>query len=90
MLKDFCKEEFIGLRCEVFDSPNKSLIGVHGEVIDETKNLIVIKTSRGIKKIPKKRTIFLFYYNGYVIKVPGDLIRERPWDRLKLKVVKKV
>ena len=35
------------------DSNNKEIVGMTGTVIEETKNMIVIETSDGIKKLIK-------------------------------------
>jgi RNase P/RNase MRP subunit p29 len=49
------REILIGCRIKVSESENRELEGTAGEVIDETKNLIVIKTKKGIKKLIKKQ-----------------------------------
>lgn len=89
-IKDFLKYEFIGLFVEVIKSRNKNMVGIHGEIIDETKNTFAIRTPTGIKIIPKEYNTFLFYYNGYWILVDGKHLVGRPWERLKRKIVKKV
>ena len=71
--KDFIKEEFIGLRIQVYKSKIKSLEGLYGEIIDETKNTFVIKTENGIKIVPKESSKFLFFYNDYIIFIDGKL-----------------
>lgn len=88
--KDFIKEEFIGLYIEVYRSKIKSLEGIYGKIIDETKNTFLLETESGRKIVPKDSSKFLFFYNGYIIFVDGKLINKRPWDRLKIKIVKKV
>ena len=46
----------IGSNIEIKESKNKSLIGLKGKVIDETKNMFTIETQKGIKKIMKSQT----------------------------------
>ena len=46
---------FIGKKAEIGKSSNKYLEGMHGEIIDETKNMIIIKTKKGIKKVIKNQ-----------------------------------
>lgn len=41
----------IGSNTEVIESKNKTLIGLKGKVIDQTKNTITLETKKGIKKI---------------------------------------
>jgi len=43
----------IGSAVKVIDAKNKSLKGIEGKVIDETKNLLIIETRKGIKKLIK-------------------------------------
>ncbi|MFH0874334.1 MAG: ribonuclease P protein subunit [archaeon] len=52
---------------------------IEGTVIDETKNLIIIKTNNQIKKIIKKNAVFTI--DGEKIK--GTDIIKRPEDRIK-------
>ena len=41
----------IGKKVEVKDSRNPSLIGIKGEIVDETKNMLVIRTEKGEVKV---------------------------------------
>ena len=77
------KHELIGLQVEVPQTKLK------GKVIDETKNMLVIKKDNEIKKIPKHNTTFIFTLpSGVKVKVSGDLLRKRPEDRIKIKIKK--
>ena len=61
-MKNQCKDAeiiLIGKKLEVTDSGNKTFIGLHGEVIDETKNTLTIRTEKGDKKILKENTKFM-------------------------------
>lgn len=87
--KNLIKHELIGLEVEVADSTNRFHIGIKGLVIDETKNTLAIETEKGIKKIQKKGSTFIFKIsNDKKVKVNGNKIAVRPEDRLKLKVKK--
>lgn len=88
--KDFIREEFIGLNVLVYRCKLKSLEGVYGKVIDETKNTLIIEADDKRVIVPKALSEFLFFYNDYVIFVDGKLISKRPWDRIKIKIIKKV
>ncbi|MGC9133333.1 MAG: ribonuclease P protein component 1 [Nanopusillaceae archaeon] len=88
--KNFLSFEYIGLNVEVYKSKIKSLEGIYGEIIDETKNVFYVKTGDSIKIVPKNVSKFIFYYNDYIIFLDGKLINQRPWDRLKLKIKKKL
>ncbi|MBS3143717.1 ribonuclease P protein subunit [Candidatus Woesearchaeota archaeon] len=41
----------IGSNIEIKESKNKTLVGVKGKVIYQTKSTITLETSKGIKKI---------------------------------------
>ncbi|MEK6963447.1 MAG: ribonuclease P protein subunit [Nanoarchaeota archaeon] len=73
-------EEYIGSMLEVVQSPNSSLTGLHGKVINETKYTFVIETDKKEKRIMKKGNTF--HINGK--EVQGSLITKRPEERLKL------
>ena len=66
--------DWIGKKVEVVDAKNKDYVGIKGRVIDETLNLLIIETQKGIKKILKKGTKF---------KIEGRVVEgivARPWD----------
>ena len=52
------KHEFIGHEIEVVGATNADLVGLRGTVVDETKNLFVINTNSGDKKVLKKDILF--------------------------------
>ena len=61
-MKKVTSIQLIGVKIEVTDSNNQKNIGIHGKVIDETKNSLIIKDPSGekkrlIKKKPKRRII---------------------------------
>ncbi len=74
--------EFIGMQTQITESSNKSLVGMSGKIIDETKFTFTIKTNMGSKMIPKQHNSWKFA-NEQVIN--GDLIAKRPEDRIKVK-----
>ena len=41
----------IGSNVEIIESKNKTLIGLKGKVIDQTKNTITLNTREGAKRI---------------------------------------
>jgi len=78
MSKNFLRQEFIGLKAKVLASKDPSLKGIEGTIIDETKNMIIIETNRGIKKIAKD--IVKLEINGKIVE--GRKIKYRPEDRI--------
>jgi len=87
--KNLIKHELIGLDASVFNSTNKFYIGLNGKILNETKSMLFIKTKKGLRKVPKKNSVFIFMLpNGKKVKVDGKRICYRPEDRIKLKVKK--
>ncbi len=80
--KDIFPHELIGEEIEVVDSKNKSNLGIHGKIIDETKETIKIRQDNGTEVVLMKKIItFKLVKTGKVIL--GEQIAGRPEDRLK-------
>lgn len=77
------KHELIGLEVEIIESADESLIGIKGEVLDETQSLLMIED----KRVEKKNCVFRFTLpNGQEVKLDGDLIAKRPEERVGMKL----
>jgi len=79
MTKNFLRREFIGLRVRIIEATDKSLVGLQGEIIDETKNMLIIESQGKIKKVAKD--IAKFEIEGTI--VDGKKIKYRPEDRIR-------
>jgi ribonuclease P protein subunit POP4 len=79
----FLRGEFIGKRVKIIESSNKTLIGLEGRIVDETRNMFEIETKSGTKKVQKK--ISKFCFPEAKIAVDGAIINYRPEDRLNCK-----
>jgi len=76
--------EFIGLKAKVVKSVNPSCVGILGQVVDETRNTLVIRKSAEDKVIVKEGTVFQFALpDGTVVEIEGNTILGRPEDRVK-------
>jgi len=73
------KEELIGKKIKIIESKNKSLIGIEGYVVDETKNMLFIESDGKIRKIVKDQCIFEI--DGK--RIEGKDIAKRPEERIK-------
>lgn len=81
--KDIIRHELIGLNTEVVEAKNKSLLGLKGKIIDETKNLLLIQSKKGVKKVLKDQVTLTMKFNSKKIQVEGKLLVGKPEDRLK-------
>ena len=82
------KEELIGLTVKIIDSKNLQNINIEGKIVDETKNMIIIETKQGEKKLIKNQNTFeIGFENGREV-IEGSLLVARPQDRIKFKVRK--
>ena len=83
------RHKFIGLAVEIIDSTHEGLLGIHGIIIDETRNTIKIDTGNDEKIIPKENVTFLFTLpEGDKVSIDGKYILARPEDRIKKKFKK--
>ncbi len=89
--------ELTGLDAKVADSTNKSLIGIEGQIVDETRNILTIEAGAQEKNIPKSCSSFVFTlpdtdgkrYLPLKIKVEGRLLLAQPENRIQTKFRKK-
>ena len=78
--------ETVGLQTEIISSSNPSLIGLGGIIVDETKSMFIVKTSKGYKMLQKKHNDWKFYLNENEVTLSGTLFEKRPFDRLEAKL----
>lgn len=80
---DAIKHELIGLHVKVVDSKNKDLIGIEGEVIDETKNTITIDHQGKNKVILKDQVTLNIRFKDKIIQIKGTELIKRPEERIR-------
>ena len=85
MHKNIITGELIGLKVEVINSSNHSTNNIKGDVVDETKNTLVILCGKQKKKIMKQCSDFVFHKNGKKYLVKGSILAKKPEDRIKIK-----
>ncbi|MCD1293505.1 ribonuclease P [Methanocella sp. CWC-04] len=72
--------ELIGLEVEVVSPAYPDL---KGTVIDESRNMLVLKTEKHDKKVPKSCCSFIFTLpDGRRVKVLGTLLLSQPENRI--------
>ena len=75
--------EFIGLKVKICQCPQAGLINATGQIVFETKNMLIIKTSNGIKKIAKNIiNQGIIYLQTYACFINGNQLIGRPEDRI--------
>ena len=77
------KQELIGSEIRIISSSNPSLVNLKGRVIDETKNMIILETEEGIKKIIKNQIKMEIKTQTKIIELEGKDLVERPEERNK-------
>ncbi|PIN98706.1 MAG: ribonuclease P protein component 1 [Candidatus Diapherotrites archaeon CG10_big_fil_rev_8_21_14_0_10_31_34] len=75
--------EINGLKVKITKSNDKTK-KISGKIIKETKNLLIIETKKGEKKIPKKEAEIEFELKGKKTKINGEKILMKPEDRIKM------
>ncbi len=84
--ENLIRHELIGLDVEVVESSNPAQVGLSGKVVDESRNILSIETSSGVRNLPKKECTFSFHLpGGEKVRVDGKLLVSRPEDRIKKK-----
>lgn len=75
--------ELIGLNVKIIESSDKSLIGLSGRIMNETKNTLGIKTLRGARIIPKKNVkLQISFQDDANVILHCKEIAYRPEDRI--------
>lgn len=75
------KDEFLGKKIKIIESPMANQLGVEGVVVDETKNsFTILLEGREIKVLKNKR---VFLIDG--TKIVGCNIQKKPEERIKIK-----
>ncbi len=84
---DIIRHEFIGTEGKIAKSQHTSYVGIHGNIINETKNTFTILHEGKPKSVVKNSAVFNFKFSdGTVVEIDGRLLVGRPEDRLKKSV----
>ncbi len=70
---------WIGESIKIVESSCKELEGLEGVVVDERRNVFILRTKRGVKTIPKGSCFF--EVNGIVF--DGSVLCVKPEDKIK-------
>ena len=85
------RHELIGMDILVSGAANPAQRGLSGRVIDETKNLLVIETPRGVKRIQKMHSTFrLRLPSSETVEIDGSVMVLAPEKRINLHEKKRI
>jgi len=85
------RHELIGLDILVSGAANPAQNGISGRVIDETKNLLVIETPSGVRRIPKMHSIFrVCLPSRETVEIDGSVMVLAPEKRINLHEKKRI
>ena len=85
------RHELIGLDILVSGAANQTQRGLSGRVIDETKNLLVIETPKGVRRIEKAHSTFVVRLPGReTVEIDGSVMVLAPEKRINLHEKKRI
>lgn len=85
------RHELIGMDILVSGAANPNQRGLSGRVIDETKNLLVIETQKGVRRIQKMHSIFQVRLPGReTVEIDGSVMVLAPEKRINLHEKKRI
>ncbi len=77
-------QELVGADCEITGAKNAILKGIKGKIINETRNTITIKTSKGKKTVIKQQVTIMAEIDNKKFSIECGAIDARPEDRVKV------
>ena len=84
--KNLFRHELLGLQVRAEYLGNV----FEGRVLGESRNMVDVLTERGVKRLPKQLTNFIFKLpDGREVKLSGIQIIGRPHERIKMKRLKR-
>jgi ribonuclease P protein subunit POP4 len=85
--RNVIRHELVGLAARVVSSSNPAQVGISGMIIDESRNMLVIMTRNGPKRIQKKSARFeLRLPDDTRVVVDGSVLVMRPEKRISMRI----
>jgi len=82
--QNLMRHELIGLKARVENSSDPTLLGIHGTIIDETRDMLVIEQAEGTKTVLKGSSKFMFTLpGGEEVEVEGVKLVGRTEERVR-------
>ena len=84
--RNIIRHELIGLSAVVVRASNPTHVGIAGPIVDETRNTVRIRSVKGIRIVPKDRSLFrLTLPDGTRVEVEGSRLIGAPERRVTLR-----
>jgi len=81
--ESLARHELIGLEVLVETSSNPSQIGLSGQVVDETRNTVLLETKAKVLRFAKKNTNLIFTLpDEQKVRVYGSILISQPENRI--------
>jgi ribonuclease P protein subunit POP4 len=89
--RNVLRHELIGLDVLVSGAANPAQIGLSGRIIDETRNMLVIETPQGIKRVAKMHNVFrVALPSSELVEIDGSVLVLAPEKRINLHEKKRI
>lgn len=81
------RHELIGLDVTVSSATNVSLTSIAGVIVDETKQMMRVRTETGVKSVPKSGTAFVLHLpDDTHVRVDGKVLMMQPEKRISMRL----
>ncbi|MDY6769816.1 MAG: ribonuclease P protein component 1 [Candidatus Nanohaloarchaea archaeon] len=87
--ENLVRHELIGLDVTLADAADPGRDGLSGQVVDETRETLVVDTGDGEAVVPKDEARFRFALDDAQVAVEGELLVARPEERILKKFPRK-
>jgi ribonuclease P protein subunit POP4 len=89
--RNVLRHELIGLDVLVSGTTNQGQKGMSGRIIDETRNMLVIETPKGIQRIAKMHSVFrVSLPSSELVEIDGSVLVLAPEKRINLHEKKRI
>jgi len=79
---EIVRMSWLGSNLKVVESSDSSLLDVFGTVVNESRNMLVVRSSSGDRKISK--SVIKFTIDDSEV-IDGQVVRQRPENRIHMK-----
>lgn len=80
MSDDIMHLPWLGRTISIVESPDSTLVGQNGQILDESRNMITIRNQNGQKKLAK--SVITFTLDGGSTILNGAELRQAPENRI--------